>query len=205
MDQGEWDPFLGDLRLLPEVERVRASPLLIVGRLAYVQSTFGVATHDKVVESLGPISRKAVEGASGSVVKVPMRVFLELDRAIFDHAFNGHIERFLELGERNAERSLSTVHRAFLWLAGNPLIVFRRLAKAYPTYYEPGEFRLEEIIEHGSQASIAGALPYHFCNYATKGWIKRAIELAGAKQVVLRHTNCRHRGADVCRWKTEWV
>jgi hypothetical protein len=183
---------------------VRASPLLIVGRLAYVQSVFGAATRAKVVESLTGASRKAVEGASGSVAKVSMRVFLELDRAILDHAFHGHIERFLELGEANAERSLSTVHRAFLWLAGDPLIVFRRLAKAYPKYYEPGEFRLEEIVEHGSSAALQGVLPYHFCNYATKGWIKRAIELAGAHRVVLRHTDCRHRGAEVCRWKTEW-
>ena len=132
-------------------------------------------------------------------------MFLDLDRAILEHAFDGKIERFSELGEANAERSLSTVHRAFLWLAGDPLIVFRRLAKAYPKYYEPGEFRLEEVVKHGSQASLDGILPYHFCNYASKGWIKRAIELAGAQKVVLRHTDCRHRGAEVCRWTTDWV
>jgi hypothetical protein len=200
----DWDPFLGDRRLLPEVEKVHASPLLIVGRLAYVHSEFGVKTRAAVVGALPPDVRRVVEAASGSVVKVPMRIFLELDRAILDHAFDGQIERFFELGEANAERSLSTVHRAFLWLAGDPLIVFRRLARAYPKYYQPGEFRIEELVEHGSQASLIGALPYHFCNYATHGWIKRAIELAGAQKVVLRHTDCRHRGAEVCRWRTEW-
>src|SRR5262245_38458357 len=105
----DWDPFLGDRRLLPEVERVHASPLLIVGRLAYVHSAFGVKTRSAVVGALAPEVRKVVEAASGSVAKVPMRVFLELDRAILDHAFAGKIERFFELGEANAERSLSTV------------------------------------------------------------------------------------------------
>jgi hypothetical protein len=201
----DWDPFLGNKRLLPEIERVSASPLLVVGRLAYVKSVFGGATQRAVLDALDPHTRKIVDGAGGMATKVSMKVFIELDRAILDHAFHGKIERFFELGEANAERSLSTVHRAFLWLAGDPLIVFRRLAKAYPKYYEPGDFILESLVERGSSASLKGALPYHFCNYATHGWIKRAIELAGATKVVLRHTDCRHRGSEVCRWKTEWV
>jgi hypothetical protein len=200
-----WDPFYGKRILLPEIERVRASPLLVVGRLAYVKSVFGSFTQKEVLAALSPEARRIIDGAGGTTEKVSMKVFLELDRAILDHAFDGKIERFYELGAANAERSLSTVHRAFLWLAGNPLIVFRRLAKAYPKYYEPGELILEELVERGSQASLRGVLPFHFCNYATHGWIKRAIELAGAQNVVLRHTDCRHRGAEVCRWKTEWI
>src|SRR5258706_13433159 len=142
----EWDPFLGNRALLPEIERVSASPLLVVGRLAYVKRVFGPATQRSVLEALEPHARGIVEGAGGTTAKVSMKVFLQLDRAILDQAFHGKIERFFELGEANAERSLSTVHRAFLWLAGDPLIVFRRLAKAYPKYYEPGDFVIEELV-----------------------------------------------------------
>jgi hypothetical protein len=115
-------------------------------------------------------------------------------------------DRFYEaVGAHGAEYDLNFIHR-FLLRFTNPLWMMERGAKLWREYHNSGEW---DIQQGATPHSIVGTLREFavvsapMCRTVV-GFVRRAGQLTGAKQMQVTHPRCRAAGAQVCVFEGVW-
>ena len=116
----------------------------------------------------------------------------------------GDLHIVQQLGKFQAERDLTTVHRAFLRIA-NPSFILEQSAEYWGRFHDTGKWTVERLAPARVRAYLDGwahvdaALCREVCGYLLK-----AFELVGAQNPWLDHAQCRARGSARCLFSGGW-
>ncbi len=172
-------------------------------RIAFVRDVAGEQGVQSVLSSLSPEDQKALK-AILTVKWYPFDLGKRLDAAIVHVIGKGERRFFERLGEASAEKNLSSVHQSFL-APGNPHGFLSKAGVIYGLYYEAGRRTYERLGDREAVLTTHDADTFSTADCATVvGWYRKAMEMCGARGVVIAEETCRARGHDVCRYRVTW-
>jgi uncharacterized protein (TIGR02265 family) len=173
-------------------------------RLDFVDQHFGAEGMAQVLASLTPADRSALRLIL-PVVWYPFDLGERLDDAIVRVLGRGEPRFFERLGEASAERNLGTLHRGFL-RPGKPHEFLEKSPSIYRTYYETGRRDYKRTGPTSGVLTTYDADMFSAPDCLTVvGWHRKALEMCGVRAVTIRETECRARGAAVCRYEVSWT
>ena len=183
------------------MQQVKGS--VLKSRLAFVEEHAGKPGLDRVLASLGEGDRK--ELAMVLTVKwYPFDLGKRLDDAIFQSLGGGDPAFFLKLGEASATKNLSTVHKGFL-SPGDPHAFLAKAPMIYAMYYETGRREYQRTGDRSGVLTTHEAQTFSAPDCLTvAGWYRKALEMCGATGVRVVESECRAKGAAVCRYQVSW-
>jgi hypothetical protein len=116
----------------------------------------------------------------------------------------GDLQLVFQLGKYQAERDLTTVHRAFLRIA-NPSFIVEQSAEYWGRFHDSGKWTVERLGPSRVRAYLDGwaHVDAALCRELT-GYTLKAFELVGARNPRLDHAQCRARGAARCVFLGSW-
>ncbi len=111
---------------------------------------------------------------------------------------------FHRLGRQSCDDGLNTVYRIFFKI-GTPSYMLKFTVQVWRNYYDEGKF----VVLSGSsnQAHIRlqdVSFPDSGMCVRVTGWLERALELSGARNIRMSHSACRFSGAPSCEWTATW-
>ena len=129
-------------------------------------------------------------------------VYARLIRAVADE-IGGGLKVIHDLGRFEAEQDLTVVHRVFLRML-HPATMPEKTAEYWSRFHDTGTWVVTRK-ESGYQASLSdwGLVDDALCAELTS-YLTRVVELGGAKDVRVRHVECRNRGARACTFDGTW-
>jgi len=176
---------------------------ILKSRLAFVEQKFGVEGRQKVMESLDPEDRRALENVL-PVAWLDFEIGKRLDDTIVRVLGGGRAEVFERLGEASAEANLTSVHSAFL-TSGDPHAFLSKAPQIYNMYYQTGRREYERTGEKEGVLTTYDAETYSKPDCLTViGWYRKALEMCGATNPRIIEDECRARGGNVCRYRVSW-
>lgn len=110
----------------------------------------------------------------------------------------------LQLGRYEAERDLTTIQRAFLRMA-SPAFLLEKSAEYWRRFHDTGQWVIEREGATRVRAYLDGwgVVDSALCRELI-GYVSRAFELVGAKNVRMDHTQCRSSGSERCLFLGTW-
>jgi len=107
-----------------------------------------------------------------------------------------------EFARHGAEQDLTLFHRMFLRIA-NPAYVCEKVGDYWSRFHTHGKWQSRRV-ERGYVGTLTEfeSDPV-YCRMLVP-YMKRLLELVGAKRVQVTHTECVHRGAKACVFSTSW-
>jgi hypothetical protein len=166
----------------------------------YVERTYGAGSFERVrarLTELGmPIDR--VITPMGWYPTTTYAAALDAGRDLFGP------ENFAEqFGYAAAEYELNFFLR-FLLRFTSPVWILQRGADVWRRYHDTGEWEIVGF-PHRIRGALRGFGIAHdgYCR-SLVGWLRRACELTGAREVTVRHLECRTRGAEACVFEGHW-
>jgi hypothetical protein len=172
-------------------------------RMAFVRDVAGEQGVQSVLGSLSPEDQQALK-AILTVKWYPFDLGKRLDAAIVHVVGKGDRRFFERLGEASAAKNLSSVHESFL-APGKPHTFLGRAGVIYGLYYETGHRTYERVGDREALLTTHDAETFSSADCATVvGWYRKAMEMCGARGVVVDEEQCRARGHDVCRYRVRW-
>ncbi len=182
-------------------QKVKGS--VLKSRLAFVEQRFGHEGLQKVMKSLDPEDRRALENVL-PVAWLDFEFGRRLDDAIVRVLGGGRVEVFERLGEASAEANLTSVHSAFL-APGHPHAFLEKAPQIYNMYYQTGRREYEKTGDKEGVLTTFEAETFSKPDCLTViGWYRRALEMCGAKNPRIVEEECRARGGEVCRYRVSW-
>ena len=111
---------------------------------------------------------------------------------------------FQHLGRIAAKRDMRSTYKVLL-CAGDPSATFQRLSSVWALGHDDGEMQasLEGSQEGVLELSGHEFFPPELCRLHST-FFSTTLELAGATDVVCRHTHCKGRGDGSCIWRCQW-
>ena len=111
---------------------------------------------------------------------------------------------FVWMGRNSAQTDMSTVYSSLVSTA-SPETAFRRGGTLWQAYHDSGSLQITMTGPSKGTAELTdypGSAP-EVCRVLT-GWLAGFVQTAGGKDVKVRETRCKHRGAMSCIWEVEW-
>lgn len=114
-------------------------------------------------------------------------------------------EVWWEMGRYSCEDGLNTVYKIFYKL-GSPEFIIKRAGQVFNNYYSQGNFFVVSHSLSSAQVQIKDfPIPHPCICTRISGWMERAIELSGGKNVLVKHSLCIFQKQTVEEWKANWV
>jgi hypothetical protein len=111
---------------------------------------------------------------------------------------------FYRIGRQSCDDGLNSLYRMF-FKVGSPHFILKRVPQIWGNYYDAGRMTLVEGTPLTALIRLEGThFPDEALCHRIRGWMVRAIELSGGKQITIVHTACVHHGQAVCEWKGNW-
>jgi hypothetical protein len=86
-----------------------------------------------------------------------------------------------------------------------PSFILKHVAQVWNNYYDQGKMVLVESGPTMTQVRLEKAhLPDAALCIRVSGWMVRAVELSGGRNVRMEHPACANRKDPVCEWKVRW-
>lgn len=177
---------------------------VLKARLAFVEETGGAAAVGNVLARLGAEEQSAIRSLLAAKW-YPFDLGKHLDDAIVAVLGGGRSDFFLTLGRASADKNLTSVHKDFL-VAGDPHAFLAKAPLIYSFYYDTGRREYQKTGEREAVLTTRDATTFSAPDCLTViGWHVRALEMCGAKDVVMTEEECRARGGAVCRYRVRWA
>ena len=176
---------------------------ILKSRLEFVRQAIG---DNGLAEVLGSLSEEdqSLLGRLVTVAWVDFELGQRLDNAIVKAMGGGSTRFFERLGEASAEVNLTTLHSAFM-SEGDPQAFLAKAPQIYRVYYDVGWREYEQTGEREGILTTHEAETFSTTDCLTViGWYRKALEMCGAKNVIIREETCRATGGDVCRYRVSW-
>jgi hypothetical protein len=163
---------------------------------------FGEDSYEKVLAKLSEDDRNVLSGI------IPMGWYDVALYARLIHALNrlygrGDLSLLDQLGQYEASRDLTTVHRLFMRVA-NPGLILDKTMTLWRRFHDTGHW---EIMRQGKSAtgvlSDWGIVDEGMC-CELRGYIQVILSVGNGKDVKLEHSACRTRGAKACIFEGSW-
>lgn len=113
---------------------------------------------------------------------------------------------FVEMGRYTAQANLGPagVQRAYL-RADDPHFLLANVPRMYVTQHTEGNRTYEKTAERAAIIRSYGEMPRPEDCLTTVGWMSKAIEFSGGRQVQVEEKLCRSHGAAHCEYHCFWV
>lgn len=112
---------------------------------------------------------------------------------------------FPKMGEQSCDDGMNTVYRIFFKI-GSPGYILKFTIQVWSNYYSEGKMIL---VSRTSNSAHLRLEEVHFPDRAMclriTGWLRRALELTGAKVTSFSHSACIFEKAPACEWKATWA
>jgi hypothetical protein len=172
--------------------------------LAFIESQFGTAAKDRVLNRLGPEDRQMLTGMVLPIQWYPLAPFPRLLRAMEAELGRGDLSLVTERGTWAAVQDMRTVHKVLLKFV-TPQWVIEKGQKLWPNFHTSGRWEAKREGDKGARATLheLGVVDDAMCA-TLKGWILGLLQLAGVKRATVEHSQCRARGAESCVYDVSW-
>jgi hypothetical protein len=109
-----------------------------------------------------------------------------------------------EVGAFDAKESLTGIYQIFLSIA-SPSFIISQSQILWRRYYDSGEMCVIMVNPESTVLHLQGisGMPLHH-EWELIGWMKTALELAGAKKPQIQHTTCLAKGEAYCTFLASW-
>ena len=175
---------------------------LIKSRILYIHVNYGAGALKRVLNALPEESRQLL-----ATIFIgdwySLSILIMLDRTIVEILAGGEERTYEDLGVFSADLNLSGAYEP---LVHQDIHEFLQLgAVLHKQYQDFGEAQYIRLGETGAllQFRYPQSPPEFFCRSGL-GYIRRAVELCGAKGVSVRMTACKRKGDPICEFRIEW-
>lgn len=170
---------------------------------SFVTDRYGAPAWKALVDSFPPADR-AVLSSIVSIGWYELDLYARLIRALDQQLGRGNLKLVYALGRFEAERDLTGVHQWFLKLFG-PSTAIDQIGKYWQRFHDTGAWTM---IRPGDRQVIAqlagwGVVDAALCRELL-GYLGRALELLGGRDISLSHPRCRVEGEPVCEFHLAW-
>jgi len=179
--------------------RVKGS--VLVNDRAYVLGRYGPDAWAEVLAAMDPADRETLESVL-AVGWYSIGVQHRLLEAIHRELGDREPDVIAAVGRHSAELHLTRIHRVFFRMA-SPAYVIEKATEYWSRFYDEGRWRVVRV-ERGVDSALVDAPATELACRVLVAYMQRLFELVGARDVVVRHTNCRMRGGTECAFTVRW-
>jgi len=170
---------------------------------SFVTERHGAPAWKAIVDSFAPADRAVLS----SIVPggwYELELYARLIRAADQHLGRGNLTLVYALGRYEAERDLTGVYQWFLKLFG-PSTAIDQIGKFWQRFHDTGEWSIVRRGERDFLAQLAGwgVADAALCRELL-GYLGRALELLGGRDVTFDHPRCRVNGDPACEFQLAW-
>ncbi len=179
--------------------RVKGS--ILRARLLFARAR---GAEEQVLDELSPELRTQAEDGFMQPAWHEMDELIELTEAIVRTIGGGQQSVLYEAGTFACEENLRGVYRVFLKI-GFIQLMLKRVSQAWSVQFDSGRM----VVANSSKRTARLALhdvpqPSAVHCLPIAGWVKRAAELAGCRDVSCEVSACRLRGDPACHFDMRW-
>jgi uncharacterized protein (TIGR02265 family) len=190
----------------PEAAR-RVKGTLFAARLRYLRSV-GTDVFERVIGRMAEEDQQALRGMILPSSWYPADLLQRLEsNAAAVLAQGDRRTLFVEMGRFTAQTNLGPtgVQRAYV-RAGDPHFLLANVPRMYMTQHSEGTRSYEKLGERGAVIrSTLNDPPRAEDCMTTIGWLSRAIECAGGRDVKVDEKACRSNGHPHCEFHCRWT
>lgn len=163
------------------------------------------ARYTEWLDSLSSESKKIMGNPVYSTSWYPVKeAAIEPTEKMAQLFFSNRIEAAWEAGKYSAESTLKGVYRIFV-KASSPQYIISRASKVFTTYYRPSEMKVidstdKTVLVHITEFGEPNAL----LEYRIGGWMEKALELSGCKEVKVHIKKSLTKGDSVTEYSIRW-
>jgi hypothetical protein len=129
---------------------------------------------------------------------------IEPTEKICDLLYSGNPDGAVEMGKYSADYGLKGVYKLFVKL-GSPSFIINRASSILPTYYKNSVIKVVEERKNGSVIHVSNFPDMHkLIELRISGWMIRALEICGCKDVKVNITRSLTRGDSVTEYNIQW-
>ncbi len=176
---------------------------LLKARMLYIHVNHGAAAIKTVLEALPPKAKEILAKPIYIGEWYPISVLVLLDRAITAVLGQNNDKVYEELGAFSAGVNLSGAYEP---LTRKNIHEFLELtAVLHKTYQDFGDAQYIKLAENAALVQFLYPVipPDKFCRSGL-GYFRRAVELCGGKNTVVRKTSCQRNNDAFCEFRIEW-
>ncbi len=177
----------------------------IQGHIDFVRDTFGEDKLKQWVAALSPEAREIVEGAVlQSKWYKGEHIVVELRAKICQLFYGGSPRGVWEFGRYSADTGLKGVYKVFLKV-GSPGWIAERSALIFSQYHKPGDL---QAVSSGKNLTVLQLTDFPertgLVEQTIAGFIERAVELSGGRDVVVDLTKSFSQGHEYTEFRVSW-
>ena len=186
----------GTLRLV----NVKGS--VLKSRLRFVEERGGDEAGRRFLEALAPETRVLIEQRLRPDFWYPFAAMIDMSEVIDRQLGKGDLELCHDLGRHACDTNLPTLYKIFFRMA-DVLYIVRRAAAAWGANYDEGTMTVVDEGDHVVTLRMEVRERHRAHCLSVRGWIVRASELSGAKDVRVDE-RCGLRGEAHCEFTLRW-
>lgn len=176
----------------------------LMPRIKYMEEKSSPEQKERVISQLSPEFQKDLHQGILLGSWYPFEYYLEINRALDLVLGTGDFSLIPKLGYYSAEQGLKGVYKLF-YKVGSPEFIIARGAKVWNQYFVNGQLNVEEVARRVVRLTLTDVeAPSEEHCLSVLGWVRRMLELAGAKNVRTEQSKCRRKGAPYCEIMARW-
>ena len=110
-----------------------------------------------------------------------------------------------EAGKFSAQKALTGIYKLFV-KASSPGFIIQRASRIFATYYQPCQMEVLERTETSVLLEISNmTISDIVIEYRIGGWIEKALEISGAKNVGIKYLKSKAKGDAVTQLDIKWT
>ena len=182
---------------------------LLIARMKYLRAQ-GAEASERVLRRLSQADQGVLRGMLLPSTWYAADLLLRFEMTIAAVLARGERRLlFLDMGQFSADTNLGSngVQRPYV-KEGDPHFLLRNVPRMYASQHSDGTRTYEQtgatsaVVRH-LQAGEASEADADDC-LTVQGWLKRAIEISGGRDVRVEETQCRARGGSSCEFTCRW-
>ena len=171
----------------------------------YVKNDFP-DRYDEWLSKLSEGAHKIYSGPINSSKWYPIKdAGIEPTRKAIEMFFHGDYEKGAwEAGKFSAQKALTGIYKIFV-KASSPGYIIQRASRIFATYYQPCQMAVLDKTDTSVLLEISNMTVSDIViEYRIGGWIEKALEISGAKNVTVEFLQSIARGDAVTQLKINW-
>jgi len=171
----------------------------------FVLETFGDEAYEKWLAAISPNARELFSGNVVASAWYPVgEMLVEPTQKICELFYQGDMKGAWESGRFSAEVGLKGIYRIFVAI-GTPYYIIKKAAIILPTFYKPSAIEVADMGDKVVTLHITEfPEPSPVLDNRIAGWIERALEICGCKEVVVSMPKLASKGDPFSIYRMSW-
>ena len=156
----------------------------------------------KLTEESRNIYREAIDSSKWYPID---KGGIEPTRKAIEMFFKGDYQKGAwETGKYSAQKALTGIYKIFV-KASSPGYIIQRASRIFSTYYQPCQMEVLEKTDTSVTLEISNMTKSDIViEYRIGGWIEKALEISGAKNITVEFPKSIARGDTVTQLRMKW-